>query len=135
MQSDITILPNEAQAISRYLVGKTCNEEMAGRYQDAVNKLHAIFTPEQEQTWRKMVASRIYMKLMDGGLALASPQSPLRKRIFIMLALLECSPDFTEFFLPQPRSIWYLIPLGFRAVMSAVYGLAGLLAVKAFKVA
>ena len=135
MANEINIAANEAQAISKYLVGKTCSEEMAQRYREAVTKLNATLTPEQEKTWAKMVGSRIYMKLMDGGLALASPQSPLRKRIFIMLALLECSPEFTEFFLPQQRSIWYLIPLGFRAGMSAVYGVAGLWAVKAMKVA
>ena len=134
MENEINIVTNEAQAISQYLVGKTCSDQMALRYRDALTKLNATLTPEQEKTWAKMVNSKIYMKLMDGGLALASPQSALRKRVFIMLALLECSPEFTEFFLPQLRSIWYLIPLGFRAGMSAVYGVVGLMTVKALKV-
>jgi hypothetical protein len=107
---------------------------MALRYSDTLTKLNASLSPGQEKTWSKMISSSIYMKLVDGGLALSAPQSPLRKRIFIMLTLLECSPDYTESFLPQQRSMWYLIPLGFRAAMSAVYGVAGLVMVKTLKV-
>jgi len=130
----IHIAPREAQALSQYLVGRTCSDEMALRYSDTLTKLNASLSPGQEKTWSKMISSSIYMKLVDGGLALSAPQSPLRKRIFIMLTLLECSPDYTESFLPQQRSMWYLIPLGFRAAMSAVYGVAGLVMVKTLKV-
>ena len=134
MTPAIHIAQQEAQAISKYLVSKTCTEEMAQRYREAVTKLNATLSPAHEHIWSRMISSNIYMKLVDGGLALSAPQSPLRKRIFIMLTLLECSPEYTEYFLPQQRSIWYLIPLGFRAAMSAVYGLAGLVLVKTLKV-
>jgi hypothetical protein len=130
----IKIIGGEAQVLSKYLIDEICSAEIAKRYEEAVNKLKGSFNEAEEKTWKNMIASPFYLKLVDSGLALANPQSALRKRIFIMLAILECTPEYTSCFLPQQRSIWYLLPLGFRAAMSAVFGIAGFITVKAFKV-
>lgn len=134
MASNIKIADHEAQILSKYLVGKECPSEIADRYLEAVNKLNAVFNDKEQKTWSKMLISPFYLKLIDSGLAISNPQSALRKRIFIMLAILEASPDFTESFLPQERSIFYLIPLGFKAGLSALYLVFGTLTVKVLKV-
>lgn len=125
MSESLYIAPGEAQRLSRYLIGEDCPEATVQHYAAAVQKLFAILTPDQQKVWDRMLRSSLYMKLIDGGLAVTNPQSPLRKRIFIMLTLLESRPEFTQYFLPQERSIWYLIPLGFRAGLSAVYLVSG----------
>lgn len=125
MSEPLYIAPGEAQQLSRYLIGEECPDATVQHYATAVQKLFAILTPDQQKVWDRMLKSRVYMKLIDSGLAVTYPQSPLRKRIFIMLTLLESRPEFTQYFLPQERSIWYLIPLGFRAGLSAVYLVTG----------
>jgi hypothetical protein len=115
-------------------MGKECSGDIIQRYQEAINKLNAGLNDSEQKTWRKMLNSPFYLKLIDSGLAISNPQSALRKRIFIMLAILEASPNFTESFLPQERSIFYLIPLGFRAGLSALYLVFGTLTVKLIKV-
>ncbi|MBS1622927.1 MAG: hypothetical protein JSS76_03035 [Bacteroidetes bacterium] len=125
MSELLYIAPGEALRLSRYLIGEDCPEATVQHYTAAVQKLFAILTPDQQKVWDRMLKSHIYMKLIDAGLAVTYPQSPLRKRIFIMLTLLESRPEFTQYFLPQKRSIWYLIPLGFRAGLSAVYLVTG----------
>jgi hypothetical protein len=134
MRSNITIAPDEAQILSRYLIGEKCSTQTEMHYAAAVTKLNASLTDTQQKTWNRMLVFRIYLKLVDGGLVLTNPPSPLRKRIFIMLTLLEASPDHIHYFLPQERSIWYLIPLGFRAGMSAVYGILGVIMAKLMNV-
>ena len=134
MADKITIADREAQILSKYLVGKECSVEMAERYADAVNKLNAWLSTSEQSIWDKMLANSIYLKMVDSGLAITNPQSALRKRIFIMLAILEASRDFAESFLPQKRSIFYLIPLGFRAGLSALYLVFGTLFVKVSKI-
>jgi hypothetical protein len=130
MPDAIKINTAEAQVLSKYLVGQPCSEVMVKHYAGAVSKLYATLTDTEQKTWDRMLRSRLYLKVVDSGLAIVSPQSALRKRIFIMLALLEASPDFTAYFLPQERSIFYLIPLGLRTGMSAIYLAAGVLLVK-----
>ena len=134
MAGSIKISDREAQVLSKYLVGRECSSVIAQRYQDAANKLNAVLNDSEQKSWDKMLSSPFYLKLIDSGLAITNPQSSLRKRIFIMLAILEASPDFTQSFLPQERSIFYLIPLGFRAGLSALYLVFGILIVKALNV-
>ena len=130
MSDSIQIREGEAQALSRYLVGKDCPDEIRERYAEAVSKLNSTLSGPEQKTWDKMISSRFYLKLLDSGLAIVNPQSNIRKRIFIMLALLEASPDFTDYFLPQQRTIFYLIPLGFRAFFSALYLVCGVVTVR-----
>lgn len=134
MPDAVQISADEADRLSRYLIGRSCPEEIENRYRDAVHKLNATLNPVEQKIWNRMMASGIYLKLVDSGLAVASPQSPLRKRIFIMLALLETNTNFTEFFLPQPRNLFYLVPLGFRTGLSALYLIAGMIVVKVSKI-
>ena len=134
MADNITIADREAQILSRYLVGRECSTEMANRYAEAVIKLSAGHSASEQTTWQSMLTNSYYLKMVDSGLAISNPQSALRKRIFIMLAILEASPDFTESFLPQERSVFYLVPLGFRAGLSALYLVFGTLFVKALKI-
>jgi hypothetical protein len=134
MADTLKIEDKEAQVLSKYLVGEECPTEIAVRYEEAVNKLNAVLSRQEQQIWDRMLSSRLYLKLIDSGLAITSPQSALRKRIFIMLAILEASPEYTLYFLPQKRSVFYIIPLGFKAALSAVYLLAGTLLVKLSKV-
>ncbi len=42
--------------------------------------------------------------LLDAGLAVADPHSELRRRLYLMFAILESSPEYHELFLPpRPR--------------------------------
>ena len=134
MIDNTKIEDREAEVLSKYLIGKECPAEIVEHYQEAIAKLNAGLNDSEQKIWGKMLSSPFYLKLIDSGLAISNPQSALRKRIFIMLAILEASPDFTDSFLPQERSIFYLVPLGFRAGLSALYLVFGTLMVKALKV-
>lgn len=134
MADNIKIADREAKILSMYLIGKECPAEIAQHYAEALTKHNAVLSDSQQKTWDKMLASSFYLKLADSGLAITDPQSSLRKRIFIMLALLETSPLYTEFFLPQERSIFYIIPLGFKAALSALYLVSGTIMVKLFSI-
>jgi hypothetical protein len=135
MIATIHIADNEAQVLSHYLIGEKCSDQTAEHYTEALQKLNATFTESEQKTWSSMIGFTFYLKLVDSGLAVINPQSPLRKRIFIMLTLLESSPDHVKYFLPQERSIWYLIPLGFKAALSAWFMIAGAITVRLLRLA
>lgn len=130
----IAIQASEAQILSRYLIGEQCSDAIAIHYQKALDAHQAILTTQQQKVWNKMLHSPLYMRLVDSGLAVVNPQSALRKRIFIMLCLLETTPEYVAYYLPQERSIFYLIPLGFRLAWSAVCLVVGVCLVKMGKI-
>jgi hypothetical protein len=134
VSESIQIVTQEAKILSNYLIGQDCTDEMATHYEEAVYKLNAEINQTEWKTWERMLSSKIYLKLVDSGLAITNPQSHLRKRIFIMLAILEASPEFTRYFLPQRRTVFYIVPLGLRAMLSALYLVLGIATVKALKI-
>jgi hypothetical protein len=135
MIASIHMATNEAQVLSRYLIGEKCSDQTAQHYAEAIQKLNATFKESEQKTWDRMIRFTFYLKLVDSGLAVTNPQSPLRKRIFIMMTLLESSPDHVRYFLPQERSIWYLIPLSFKAALSAWFMITGAITVKLLRLA
>lgn len=124
------VFDGEAQVLSRYLIGKNCSAAIAADYAAAVSKLNITLTDTEANAYRKMLASGFVMRSVDSALALTKSQSLIRKRIFVMLALLECTTENTRYFLPQPRSIFYFFIIGLRVVRGFAFAIIGLLIIK-----
>jgi len=120
----------EADRLSRYLIGADCNEMDARDYFEAL-RFHAPgLSPRQQRLWNLMMRSGTMLRIADAGLALTSPSSPVRKRIFIMFSILETSARFTDYFLPVERSRIYILNIGFLAVRAVLAGVVGVVLVK-----
>jgi len=116
----------EAIVISRYLVGKQAPEDLLTRYINANAALNLQLEDQERKVWEFCVKSPALVSLLDAGLSLSKPQSILRKKIYLMFAILESSVAFTEHFLPQQRDLLWLPYLFFRlgfAVFKAIVGL------------
>ncbi len=74
-----------------------------------------------------MLRSRFAMGAIDAGLALVKPSSTIRKRIFIMLSILEASPHHTGHFLPEPFKTYNLIKMVLRMIVTVFRTASGLL--------
>lgn len=119
-------LEKEAKQISRYLIGKECTGELAQRYVEAHQKLKIELLSAEEFLWEKALKSRFWMACVDSGLAFIRPKSQIRRKIFVMLALLEASVDYCDEFLSEKKSrffmVVYLIRQGIMALFFAVVG-------------
>ncbi len=125
--NQINELEQEARLITNYLVGKPCTDELVQRYVEA-NKKHAIqILPEEQKLWRMALRGVFWMSCIDSGLALVSPKSQIRRKIFVMLAILEASVDYCDDFLPKTRNKLHVLILlviqGFKAILFALFGL------------
>jgi len=130
----ITVFPEEAHSLSFYLVGRSCAVSVADDYALAVSVLGVNLNLVQEKMYVRMLKSRLLMGAIDGGLAFVKRDSALRKRIFVMLCLLEASPLYTESFLPRKRSFMYLLALGLKILCSFGMALVGALIIKLKKI-
>ena len=117
---------NEASILAEYLLGKASTEQETLLYNNAMEELHIFLTEEEQKIWDYMMNNHWSIPTIDGALALTEPNGTIRRKIFIMLAILEASPADNERFLPRrfnPLYIFKILFSGIRAVIRAIIGL------------
>ena len=120
-------LEREAEAIGRYLLGSAPSAVEIERY---VRGVRALFpdAPRRETAVVEFALRRPWaLPLLDGACGLVEPDSLLRRKLILMLAVLETSPGLAEAFEPVtgPRAA-VLARLCLRASKGAARCLAGL---------
>jgi hypothetical protein len=116
----------EALVFGRYLLQRQPDNCSLALYEQAVAKLSLVLTPEDEQLLQFMLRRPWSIGLIDAGLALLNPHSQVRRKIFVMLAILETQPQYAHLFLPQARGFSYFLSIlwiGFRASGKAALGI------------
>ena len=125
--NQINELEREARIITNYLIGKPCTDELVNRYVQANIKQGIQLDPEEEKLWKFAMKGVYWLSGIDSGLALVQPKSQIRRKIFVMLAILEASVDYCDDFLPQTKSkvqvLFLLAVQGIKAVFFATIGL------------
>jgi len=124
--------PDEAEVIARYLIGISPTAEEKQRYGQAAAECGLRMNESEAALWARMMNHPSLIAPIDSALALRNPLSPIRQRIFIMLAILEATPRNANLFLPKSRGDWFfrLIVPGLRAVANAGAGLILLMFVR-----
>jgi hypothetical protein len=146
-QIDEKSLLAEADRIGKYLVGQAPTPRMKELYVRAHEPMPSAdreigvpgkalqirLNPCEQALWRPALRSALIMGLVDGGLALIEPASPIRKKIFVMLAILEASPEHCREFLPRPYGPTGFVALGVRMVWAGIKGALGAILVALHK--
>jgi hypothetical protein len=118
--------PADADRIARHLIGEAPSEAEAARWIEAVRRRAApLATARDRRLWELAMRHPWRIGLVDAGLALVDPHSPVRHRLFLMLAILEASPRHCARFLPASHSRAALAALALRGVAAALRGAAG----------
>jgi hypothetical protein len=99
------ILEKEARLLACYLIDSEPPPEMVVCYVDANRKLDACAVNEHDARMMKFVLAHPWsVPLLDAAAGFLQPDSLLRKKIYIMAAVLEASPRFAQQFLPKSLS-------------------------------
>ena len=89
------------------------------------------FISQQDANLLKFALERPWaISYIDAGLAVLNPDSELRRRLFIMFAILESMPDYYDYFLPKRRSFWYAFYVFFSGLRAALKATVGVVLVK-----
>lgn len=119
------LLHAEARCFARYLVGRTPSTEVQARYALAMGT-----TPPAGRDAALLGLARRRPRtigLLDGGLALVDPHAELRRRLYVMLAILESTPEHCDRFLPAARGPAYVLLVALAGLRGALRGAAGVL--------
>jgi len=115
MSSDGPSCEVEAYLLSTYLLGSPATPVLVERYTRACATLFTDTPPADTRLLR--LAGRFPWLLgpIDAGVALLRPDSVVRKKLLLMSAILEATPEHADRFLPRPAS-----KVGLAALLAGV---------------
>ena len=103
-------MAEESAAIGVYVLGSKPPKEVIARYIAAHRILFGEETPERLAPEVRYIRHHPAMlSFVDAAAGLLRPASPVRKKIFLMVAILEATPTYAEFFLREPDSLLKLL--------------------------
>jgi len=112
-------------AFGRYLLGTAPSEDALRLFERAAARL-----PPLDDRETRLVAfllrNRWAIGPVDAALALIRPASPVRGRVFLMLAVLECLPEYAPRFLPARRSPFEHLRIAGHALRALGRALVGM---------
>ena len=126
----------EAESLARYMIGEPPAPAEVERDRRAVEIRDAAPRTERDRRLleRALVHSSAAIGPLDAGLALVDPESPVRFRLCLMLAVLEASPAHCRRFLPAPYPKAALLGLALRMAVAAARSVLGIAMVRTWGV-
>lgn len=115
----------EAKIIGRYLIGITPSSFACELYASNINNLHFCVEPLDLQLWKFILKHPFFIGFIDAGLFFVNKDSSIRKRIFVMLAVLNTIPQYYSFFSTSHHHLFYFFKVmlvGFRSIYRGVIG-------------
>jgi hypothetical protein len=109
----------EAVLLTRYLAKKSPSPEVIKLYEQALQAIPFQFNEKEMRTWNYCMQHPWALGFIDAGLAFGQTYNPVRKRIYIMLAILETQSAYNDSFLPKERSFMYNISIFFCLVKAS----------------
>ena len=117
-------LEKEATLFSSYLVSREASPQAVRLYANAMNNSEP--SDSDKKILHFMTKHKSSIGFIDAGLVITNPTSEVRRRLYVMTAILEASTEHQDLFLPKKRSPWYVFAVmytGIRAVMKAIFGI------------
>jgi hypothetical protein len=115
-------IDKEAAIFSKYLINALPTQADIKLYKDAVASSPSISKSDQKllayihkHPWS--------LRFIDAALPFYRPHSEVRRRIYLILAILEASPDHSDAFIPNRKSPLYILRVGI-SMMGAIVKLA-----------
>lgn len=123
----------EGELIGRYLLNIQPGRKAIDLYQEALQK-----NPGQLQDGDQKILHFVHkhpwgIGSLDAALALTRPHAELRRRTYLMFAILESLPEYADYFLPKKRSRLYIAVIGIVGIHAVLRAFAGLVLLKVAK--
>ncbi|MEK7598928.1 MAG: hypothetical protein AAB474_00545 [Patescibacteria group bacterium] len=115
----------EAEIIARYLIGAKLSRANQNLFDQAIKTHNIKMNQKDQRIWNLVLNHPALLPYIDAGFALIQPTNSIRKKIYIMFAVLETEPSYSEFFLYNKKRIPWVINagwLGLRALFRAIVG-------------
>jgi len=115
----------EARIFGKYLIGRNINDTSCNLFTNAIERYELNCTGKDKQIECFILRFPFWIGFVDAALTLTNKKSVFRKKIFVMLAILESIPEYSEYFLPKKYSFFYflkIIAIGIRCIYRFIIG-------------
>lgn len=121
---------DEASIFVRYYIGEEASDTIKARYAQYLSLYPLLLSERDEKVLAFGLKNQWSIKFLDASLAVVSPQAELRRRLYIIFALLESDKTYAHLFLSQKRSPLYIFRLAFIGLNALIKLLGGTLLLK-----
>lgn len=118
-------LEEQAKIISRYLVGHTPSRAIRQRYVQAIQASPLQISKADHQLLQYITRHPWAIGIIDAFLVFSNPESEVRRRLYVLFAILEASPEDNNKFLPTKRNASYIFYVGYVGARSFIKALIG----------
>lgn len=125
----MSMLETEARVFTRYLIGQDANTQAVQLYEAAMKTSKPNLA--DQKLLKFMVSHPHSIGLIDAGLIFHDAESEARRRLYVMFAILEASPDYYDSFLAKQRSLFYVVIIAYSGIRAITKAGLGLVLIKA----
>jgi len=128
--TDKKSLNNQAEFFTYYLLKKKPNRAVTNLYHKIILNNVPKLSSKDAKILKFGLRHPKTLGPLDTYLALAEPYCELRRRIYIMFAVLESSPDYAQDFLPVKRGAYFWLVVAARGLKSFCWAIFGFILVQ-----
>ncbi len=118
---------NEAEIFGRYIIGETPSRQVRERYEKFLERT-ATKVSHKDQCIVEFARKHPWaIGPIDAYAALFRPHAEIHRRLFVMFAVAEATPEYAEKFLPKDQGFLHLFTIagvslraGFRAITGLI---------------
>jgi hypothetical protein len=131
--NDKELQSKEARIFGKYLTGTEINDTAIQLYIKAIT-IRDLQSAGRDLKLEKFIFRfPFWIGFIDAALAMTNKQSILRKKIFVMLAVLETIPEYSHLFLSKENNSFALLKIFFVGIRSVYRFVFGFILVKSFR--
>ena|SRR5690349_797067 len=116
---------DDADLMVRYLVGEPASANVIALYHRITQNFPEILSSKDRKLWNTCLHHPWLLPHIDAWLGFRAPNHPIRRKLFVMLCVLEMQPDYSKFFLPSHYSFLHLFRFGFTCLWAIVKIITG----------
>ena len=128
-QTFLKTTTDEANLFCQYIVGSLPSEKVVERYETILHSSPVTISSEDTKIISFVHKHPRLLGAVDSYAALFMPHSEIRRRLYILFAVLESTPEYSEQFLPKDRGALYLFVIAGVSIRTVFRVLLGVIIV------
>jgi hypothetical protein len=116
--------------LGHYLIKQAPSDQALTLFERAIAHAPGTLSTQDRKLLAFVTAHPWALGIIDSGLVFVRPYSEVRRRLYIMLSILESMPEYSNIFLPSQRSPWYLLTIMLAGIRGVAKAIAGVIFIK-----
>ncbi|CAL2091219.1 hypothetical protein [Tenacibaculum sp. 190524A05c] len=124
-------MSSEFNKIANYLLGiDNVPDALGMHYEKAIQEKNTQLSSYEQKIWNRMLKSKFFFGIYDSGFSLSQPDSNVRKKIFIALAILESNEHYHKYFINEKSLLSDFLQLTYKVPLAIIQAVLGIILIR-----